>query len=125
MTEDKLRGFKAVRVTKAALKKALEANREKHQVAFQTAREGYKKAFIQALERNLALAREGKEFNAHVHLTVPVDHTSDYSRALKLLEFSEDEEFELSALEFDQYVMDQWIWSGQFEETVSVYSASS
>lgn len=52
---------------------------------------------------------------------MPVDHTDDYERAREMYTMSIDDVIELTENEFDQLVLDNWGWKGEFLRTTSAY----
>jgi hypothetical protein len=120
-----LRGLDLVRVSKVKILKALRENREEHRAAFEDALDGWHEQVQAALKEQLKRVREDKRHNPQWYLPMPQDHTRDYDHAIELLEYSLDEEFELSAREFAQFVRDDWGWKGDFVTSVNTYSASA
>lgn len=116
------RGFKTLRVRKERLQEALKVNLEQHKKDFMEARDGYEKEVVKELGRILTLAKEGKEFCHSIDLETPYDHSNDYESVITMLEFSEDDEFEISAQEFNCYVRDEWNWSHGFKNMSASYS---
>jgi hypothetical protein len=47
-------------------------------------------------------------------LVYPVNHTEDYTRAIKMLELSLHDKASLSVQEFNQYVLNDWAWKDEF-----------
>ncbi|HXM03797.1 MAG TPA: hypothetical protein VN939_14390 [Chthoniobacterales bacterium] len=47
----------------------------------------------------------------------PVDHTADYDRVISMLEMSAQDLVQVSAEQFDQYVLDNWRWRRFANET--------
>lgn len=121
---DELRGLDTVRVSKESLVERIKVNRDNHRSVFEEAIDGYHKAVITALDAALKDARAGKKYTPTIFLPEPQDHTRDYDRVLAIFDFSLDDEFELSAKEFAQYVLDDWGWKGDFIITASNYTAS-
>ena len=117
--------MQSVTVKKADLVAVLAANRAKHAAVFEEALNGYKAAVIDKLEDALRKARNGERVLESFHIPQPVNQTHEYNRALRMLEMSVDDTIKLSAQEFEQYVMDRWVWKRQFLATNSMYSISA
>jgi hypothetical protein len=100
-----------VKVKREDLLTKVRANREAHRELFLKAQEGYRKLVIEELDRMLADAKAGRKVSRSINLAEPVDHTFDYDRVIMMLEMSVDDTVTLDALEFNQYVMDNWEWS--------------
>jgi hypothetical protein len=103
----------------------LKENRTKHRQIFEEACEGFKKEAIRLLGEKLALAQNGKRVIMQFALQQPVDQTREYDRAIKMLELCVGEEVELGEHDFQQYVMDDWSWKGQFLASNSTYSGTA
>jgi hypothetical protein len=99
-----------VKIKRGELMAAISANREKHRAIFLEAQEGYRLEVVAELERRLQDARSGKRIIRAIALPEPMDYTAEYNRVIRMLEMSVDEIVELSATEFDQFVMDNWAW---------------
>lgn len=112
--EPALRGLDTVRVKKEEVVKKVQANRDEHRKIFEEAFDGWKAKYVEWLEVTLAQAREGKQLGSRFTLTRPEDHTRDYDQVLTMLAMSQDDELELSAHEFANYIMDEWGWQQSF-----------
>lgn len=111
-----------VKVTRKDLLEKLTINRKSHRDLFLRAQEGYRKQVIEELDRMLSEARSGKPICRAIGLPEPQDHTSDYDRAIAMLEMSVDEHIEISATEFDMFVMDNWSWKQMAMESNMRYT---
>ncbi len=114
----------AITVDKAALLTKLRENREKHRAIFLEAQEGYRIAAIAELDKMLAEAKAGKKIRRTVTLVEPMDQTSDYDRAISMLEMSVDDKITLEEHDFQSFVQDQWRWKKQWSTSNSLYSKS-
>lgn len=112
-----------VTVNKSALIEALVRNREEHRANFERALRGYHERSIQLLQQHIDRIREGKVERVYVSLPIPEDHTDDYDRVIAQMEWSIHEEIELSNRDFDQYVLDNWLWKNEFVTTTSMYTS--
>lgn len=54
---------------------------------------------------------------------MPTSYEDAYNKAIKMLEFSADEVIELTSDVFNQLVLDEWSWKGQFETTNAFYKS--
>lgn len=111
-----------IKVKKTNLLNVLKENRERHQKIFEEALEGFRKLAIEKLDESLTRAKAGQKFRIYFGLQEPVNQTKDYDRAIRMMELAVDEVIELSERDFQQYVMDDWNWKGQFLTTNSAYS---
>lgn len=114
-----------VTVKKDALLEALRTNREAHQGIFDEAVEGYQQEAERRLKAHLKEVRSGKMKQVAVFLDVPVNHTKDYDRIIKMVEMSVDDEIVLTQQNFSAFVMDDWTWKQQFLTSNSTYSATA
>lgn len=103
----------------------LRENRDAHRAIFEEALEGYRSVVIDTLEQQLARAKAGKKINAYIQFSQPEDHTSDYDRVIRMLEWTTDHEITLSEHDFAQYVLNDWKWQQQFLTSNSAYSMTA
>ena len=64
----------------------------------------------------------------HVHITLPVpslDHSSDYERAIAMLEWEVEDKIVLEQYEFAQLVLDDWQWKSAVVMSNNFYTASA
>ena len=116
--------MKKVKVNKDKLIVVLKENKEKHISIFNKAEEKYREVAIGALDSALGRAREGKEIQTYFDLTKPMNQTKDYDRAIGMLEMSIDDDIEISQIEYENYVLDQWNWNTQFNMSNTMYIGS-
>ncbi len=102
-----------VTVKRSELLERLETNRSQHRDLFLKAQDGYRAQVVRELEAMLKEARDGKRIRRTVQLQEPVDQTREYDRAIAMLSMSVDDVIELSACDFQCYVLDQWDWADE------------
>ena len=112
-----------VKIRKDEARAAIQSNRDAHRKIFEEALSGYRECVIEELERRIAEIREGKHIDQYIRMEVPVDHTGDYDRVLKMLEMSVDDEVELTASDFDSFIMDNWKWKQDFVSNSAMYTS--
>lgn len=112
-----------VTVRKHDLLAALVANRAAHRAEFEKALTGYRDRSIKLLEEHIERIRKGKLEKVLVALPMPEDHTDDYDRTIMQMEWTVQDEIELTSRQFDQYVRDQWGWKAEFAATSSMYTS--
>jgi hypothetical protein len=100
----------------------LRKNKQEHKEIFLEALEGYRKQVVKLLEERLERVKNGKNFDLYFHLTQPVDQTKDYERAIGMLEMSLGDDVELSEMDYQQYVLDDWNWKTNFLTSNAFYS---
>jgi hypothetical protein len=103
-----------ITVEKGELLDKLRANRKDHQLIFQEALKGFAEKVSAELERSLADIRGGQRRDVRVWHAAPKDHSSDYDRAIAMIEMAVGDTIVLSENDFTQYVMDDWGWQDQF-----------
>lgn len=113
--------MKAVKISKTVLLETLKKNRKAHRDIFLEAQEGYRMEAIKILDEALKDARENRKIITYINLTVPVDQTSDYDRAIKMVEMSIDENIEISESDFACYILDDWSWKSNFLASNTMY----
>ena len=106
--------MKEVEVKKFDLLAIIMANRDDHRQIFEEALIGFDQEAKKLLEQQLDRLRAGKRRDIRVTLPVPVDHTSDYERAIKMVQMSVGDTLVISERDFAQYVMDDWGWREEF-----------
>jgi hypothetical protein len=106
--------MESITVPKGALLEKLRQNRDDHRAIFEEALTGYQREAEQELQQHLELLRAGKRRDIRVVKVVPKDHTSDYDRAIAMIEMALGDTITLTEADFSQYVMDDWGWQGQF-----------
>jgi hypothetical protein len=114
-----------ITVNKTEFMDVLQANAKQHRATFLEAMDAYKAASIKLLEEQLERAKNGAPERVFVSLEMPVDHTEDYERVLAMMKMAIGDTLELSEVEFDMYVLDQWGWRRQFAATNAAYGVST
>lgn len=117
-----------VRVQKEKLIKIIRFNRNRHEVAYKTAFENFKKEFKENLQKKLEEVdgyQIGQNIYACVNMQVPCTYLKDYDRILKMLQLSIDEVIELTEKEVQYYVLDEWNWKGSWATTIVSYQGYS
>lgn len=113
-----------VEVDREQLLKAMRQNRSKHNEEYREARKGFETRYIAKVEEMLRDARSGKDFEQHVNLPEPEDHTEDYDQAIRMFEMSVHPTVTLTEKQFSQYVMDTWGWQRSFKAVTAGYIGS-
>src|SRR5437773_4424900 len=103
-----------VTVDKLNLLEKLLANRDDHRRIFNEALDGFHREAEAELQKRMNDIRAGKRYSIQIYKRVPSDHTSDYDRAIRMVEMSIGDTVTLSEKDFAQYVMDDWGWQKEF-----------
>lgn len=117
--------MKDVKVGVLALLTALRTNRTSHADEYLKALEGWRVETEEKLVAELEKLRAGKEFKTVLSFPEPQNHTADYDRVIAMLEMTVDKEVTLTAAEFEQYVRDNWAWSGVVRTLNSSYASKA
>lgn len=114
-----------VKVKKAELVTTMKANRQAHKEEFDAASVKYREAVAAKLDAAPVRFREGvrlHEITSELsHMPVPQDHTHEYDRAIRMMEMDIIDTVELTEEQFNQYVLDEWTWSGGTKAAHSAY----
>jgi hypothetical protein len=117
--------MKSVKVNRQNLLDVLRTNRETHIAEYQSAMIEYRKDVIAQMKENLKIAESGGEIATYITLEVPSCYESSYNTVIKMLEMDVEDIVELTMIEFQQYVEDNWNWKGAFAATASFYNAKA
>jgi hypothetical protein len=115
-------GESKVTIKKDELLTAIKANLEQHKKDYDEALIGFRAAAIEAMQKNLERAQSGGEVKLGIALTIPVEHTKDYDRVIRILTMSTANEIMISESQFTQYVMDDWNWKAAFVGSTAAYN---
>jgi hypothetical protein len=105
---------------------ALEENLKNHDEIYNEALENYRKAAIEKLDQMLADAKDGKPIKTSVGLQVPESYRDNFTSTIALLKSLQnggDEKVEMSAVEYNRYVLNKWDWVGSFNASNARYTA--
>lgn len=111
-----------VTADKATVLAALRQNREEHQVMVKEARAGYVEKARAALSAKLDELGSGKIAALEFGLVMPVDYTSEYDTAIRMLELEKGDEVTLDASLVRCFVLNQWSWMDIFTSSNIGYS---
>ena len=115
-------------VPRKKLLKALQENRELHRKIYAEAVEGFRRAAVQLLERELKTRREhdtGPLKRLSVKLDPPQEHLEEYDTAINMLGWAVDDTIELTAEQFSNLVEDKWHWKKNWLEANVLYSRTA
>lgn len=119
-----LRNFK-IAVSRDKLLDALKENRKKHLEDWHTAMRGFVLRAGQVIEE-LDLQLQSKEAKAvdlsDVHsLNKPLCFSHVYDQVIHMVEFSEDQTFQLDADQFSAWVDNKWEWDRAWRDQNTIY----
>jgi hypothetical protein len=73
------------------------------------------------LKKTLKLLKKSGELPNNLAWPSIQDFSSEYKKALRKLELEISDVINLSAHEFDKYVLDDWNWKSTFNNTLATY----
>lgn len=117
---------KTYKVKKGDLIVCIKANKVKHVEEYNAAKEKYRLVAIDKLQSQLFAATSNQKFSLHFNQIVkPISHEQDYTKVLGLLEMCIEDEMEITAQDYSQYVLDEWSWSQEFSTSNSFYGVGA
>jgi hypothetical protein len=114
-----------IKVDKEKLLATLETNRAAHGAAYETAKRGYIRVTTQQLQEHIERLANGDLIERAWIPSPPDDHTSDYDDVISMMEWSMDNEVELTQAQFKQYVQDDWGWKDAWVTSNTAYIESA
>lgn len=110
-----------VKIDKKRLMDRLIENSIIHEREYNKALADYRKAATIELNNLLAKLENGEKISKYLKTEPPTCHLADYSRARQMLEWSLDNEVELTEKEFECFINDNWDWKEHFRAVNSSY----
>jgi hypothetical protein len=95
-----------IKVKKSELLEHIRNNQLQHIEDYEQALVAYKEEALKQLVELTEKANDGKT-DLYLHLTSPVNRTSEYDKLILMFEMEVNEEVELNMNEFNQYVHDE------------------
>ncbi len=100
----------------------LKKNRAGHRELFEEAWGEYRRRVVTAMEHNLDAIKAGGPIDHRITMRTPEDHTEEYDAVIGLLEMSTQPDVELTAHDYERFVMDRWEWARSFEDNTLSYT---
>ena len=117
-------GERIITINREKALEQVKKNRETHEAEFSRILTGYKrklaKNFMNEFKR-LKKTRKFGEFKPNIDMSPPSHHLKEYDSFIKILEWSLEEDIELTVKEFDNYICDDWSWKGSWMFTYGAY----
>lgn len=104
---------------------ALECNRDTHIEEYNEALKGYKEKIRETLLSLLDKYEKGTEDYSggfSINLIAPQSHEEEYTTVIEMLKMCTDETIMLDRSSFKNYVLDDWSWKTQFNNTTKMYN---
>ena len=118
--------MRSVKLNKTELLGIVRENKSKHILAYKEAVDDYIKAARTIVNYNVDKINEGTVESISKCKpvpTAPVSYEDEYSRAIRMLELSVENEIDLDADVFNQLVLDEWHWKNSFAIMAQNYKA--
>ncbi len=100
---------------------ALVVNRAKHQETHEAAMVAYRKDVLKQLGVFRKAVKSGKPFKSAIEFEEPISYVSSYDLVISMLQHCQDQLIKLSSQEYQQYMMDDWLWKANFTMSNSKY----
>jgi hypothetical protein len=100
----------------------LKKNRAGHRELFEEAWAEYRRRVVTAMGHNLDTIKAGGPIDHRITMRTPEDHTEEYDAVIGLLELSTDDTVELTAHDYERFVLDRWEWKRSFEDNTMSYT---
>lgn len=112
-----------VKIKKQKLLDTVKTNLEQHKSYVAEATQDRRDALLQYLTEELLLMTNSPDFqpDSLKHFPAPMDNSSEYEKAICMIEMTEDEIIELDERQFDKLVMDNWGFKHDLMATRSFY----
>ena len=111
---------RTINVQKSELLKAIQANLEAHQVAYEEAVVAYKKEADKQLRKQLKELKAGS-LSVKLNLVTPINSEDEYLKLIRMFEMEVNDIVELSQQEFNQYIYDETEFSKRAFASNSMY----
>jgi len=110
-----------VTVKKDGLLAIVKENREAHRAQFEKAVDGYREDALIALEQHIKRIKGGSLKRISILMPTPVDMTSEYDKAIKMLEMHIEDTIQLDDATARCLVLNDWDWTERVTTTNSGY----
>ena len=101
-------------IEKEKLLPIVKENKLKHDNIYNSAVEGYWQKCEEKLTKQLEKIKKHEKIDDYLGLAFPENHTNDYETVIQMLELGAENRIELTNIEFNAYVRNQWSWRNSF-----------
>jgi hypothetical protein len=117
--------MKSVKMNRFTLLDIVKENKKTHIKLYEESVEDYKNAVIKVAKYNLKLANTSdlERMRFKQFPSSPTSYEHQYSKAIRMLELSIDNEIELEEDVFNQLVLDEWSWKNSFVASGTLYKS--
>lgn len=114
--------MKQVTIEKEKLLEKLKENREIHEKEYTELHNAYLDSVISGLKELLEEAEKRPTSpTTGLHLHVPRSYLKEYDMVIGMLEFSEEEAFQITQDEYKKFILNEWEWTGMFDSMKATY----
>jgi hypothetical protein len=107
----------------------LDANRARHRTVFEAALDGFHQEAVRLLSERAEAVRNGTvKGSIHVTMTAPADHSPDYTRVIRMMQFhlaAGEATIKLDEQDAARYILDDWEWSPHWRRLSSTYAGET
>lgn len=118
--------MQTVKVKKEELLEKLTQNLKKHKKEYKEALKDRKRAAINELSTYIPdneLFKKENTIPEVLKFPMPISNIESYENAIEMVKMSIDKDLTLTKQEFEQYVLDKWIWKVAFDSIASSYKS--
>lgn len=109
-----------IKVDKKSLTETIAKNKAIHEAAYFEALEDYKTAVIKKCSQIVAQAQtDVTKVGNYLNLSIPSSYVKTYADYLEMLKWEVEDVVELSGIEFQHLVRDEWEWKDTFMSTMA------
>lgn len=115
--------MQTVKIKRNELYNAVTKNLTQHKKDLHLAKKERRQKIVDRMNIEIAKILEDGDYQppTNVSIVQVPDHSGDYQRVIRMVDMSVEDVIELTAREFDQYIMDNWNWKDIFNETIMSY----
>jgi hypothetical protein len=125
MLNSKRNAMKSVKMNRMTLLGIVKKNKETHVKLYEESVEDYKVAVVKVAQYNLEAAKTNdlEKMKFKQFPTTPISYENQYTKAIRMLELSIENEIDVEEDIFNQLVLDEWIWKNSFMTSGALYKS--
>jgi hypothetical protein len=113
--------MQTITIPRQKLLEKLTTNREQHVKEYGKALLGYQQAALKEVRMQVEKLEEDPSHRMVLTEVKPISHESSYGRAIRMLEWSVDENVTLTGNDFSRFVDDDWEWREDWSTSNAKY----
>jgi hypothetical protein len=116
----------SVKVAKSNLLEILELNRSSHFKDVADLENARRINIAECFEKQLKLIAEDEDYQPVQQFNFPKvqNHSDDYDTAISMLKMTTDSIITLTGVQYEQLVMDKWVWKVDIDSNKSFYNTN-